>query len=86
MGEELVFNQWDTLVYLMGNEENKHWWLVEDDNGQVGYVPVSHDHHRWKRKAKQPGKRDTERVLMERRLEGIRDSMEKEKVTFSGSD
>ena len=41
MGEELGFKQGDTLVYLMGHEENKHWWLVEDGKGQVGYVPVA---------------------------------------------
>ena len=42
MGEELDLNQGDTLVYLMEHEENKHWWLEEDGNGQVGYVPVAY--------------------------------------------
>ena len=42
MGEELDFKQWDTLVFLMKHEENTHWWLVEDGNGQVGYVPVAY--------------------------------------------
>ena len=29
-------------MYLMEREENKPWWLVEDGNGQVGYVPVAY--------------------------------------------
>ena len=40
--EELDFKQWDTLIFLMENEENTHWWLVEDGNGQEGYVPVAY--------------------------------------------
>ncbi len=26
----------------MEHEENKHWWLVDDGNGHVGYVPVAY--------------------------------------------
>ena len=37
VGEELDFKQGDTLVFLIEREENTHWWLVEDGNGQ----------HRW---------------------------------------
>ena len=40
--EELDFKQWDTLAFLMEHEENKHWWLVEDGNGQVGYVSMAY--------------------------------------------
>ena len=42
VGEEIDFKQGDTLIFLMEHEENKHWWLVEDGNGQVGYVPVTY--------------------------------------------
>ena len=42
VGEELDCKQGDTLVFLMEHEENKRWWLVEDGNGQVGYVPVAY--------------------------------------------
>ena len=35
-------NEGDTLLYLMTNEDNKHWWLAEDGKGQVGYVPVTY--------------------------------------------
>ena len=34
--------QWDTRVYSMEHEENKHWGLEEDGNGQVGYVTVAY--------------------------------------------
>ena len=30
VGNELDVNEGDTLVYLMPNEDNEHWWLVED--------------------------------------------------------
>ena len=35
-------NEGDTLVYLMTNEDNAHWWLAEDGKGQVGYVPAAY--------------------------------------------
>ena len=35
-------NEGDTLVYLMTNENNEHWCLAEDGNGQVGYVPAAY--------------------------------------------
>ena len=35
-------NEGDTLVYLMTNEDNEHWWLAEDGKGQVGYVPATY--------------------------------------------
>ena len=33
VGEELVLNQWDTLVYLMGNEKTNTggWWRMTTD-------------------------------------------------------
>ena len=70
MGKELDFKQGDTLVFLMENEENKHWWLVEDGNGQMGYVPVAYimiiiDETLKKEESDTSGKRDTKRVLME---------------------
>ena len=42
VGNELDLNEGDTVVYLMKNDDNEHWWLVEDGNGQVGYVPASY--------------------------------------------
>ena len=42
VGNELDVNEGDTLVYLMTNEDNEHWWLTEDGKGQVGYVPATY--------------------------------------------
>ena len=42
VGNELDVNEGDTLVYLMTNENNEHWWLAEDGRGQVGYVPATY--------------------------------------------
>ena len=42
VGNELDVNEGDTLVYLMTNENNEHWWLAEDGKGQVGYVPAAY--------------------------------------------
>ena len=42
VGNKLDVNEGDTLVYLMTNEENEHWWLAEDGKGQVGYVPATY--------------------------------------------
>ena len=42
VGNELDVNEGDTLVYLMTNENNAHWWLTEDGKGQVGYVPATY--------------------------------------------
>ena len=42
VGNELDVNEGDTLVYLMTNENNEHWWLAEDGKGQVGYVPATY--------------------------------------------
>ena len=41
-GNELDLNEGDTVDYLMKNYDNEHWWLVEDGNGQVGYVPAAY--------------------------------------------
>ena len=30
VGNELDFNEDDTVVYLMKHDNNEHWWLVED--------------------------------------------------------
>ena len=42
VGNELDVNEGDTLVYLMTNENNEHWWLAEDGKKQVGYVPAAY--------------------------------------------
>ena len=41
---EVVFSEPSPSVesYLMKNDDNEHWWLVEDGNGQVGYVPAAY--------------------------------------------
>ena len=39
--KEIDLRQWDTLIFKGEQGENKHWWLVEDRNGQVGYAPVT---------------------------------------------
>ena len=31
-----------SLSYTMEHEENEHWWLAEENKGQVVYVPVAH--------------------------------------------
>ena len=42
VGNELDVNEGDTLVYLMTNEDNEHWWLAEEGKGRVGYVPATY--------------------------------------------
>ena len=42
VGNELDLNGGDTVVYLMNHDDNKHWWLVQDGKGQVGYVTVDY--------------------------------------------
>ena len=42
VGNELDLMEGDTLVYLMEHDENESWWLAEDVNGQVGYVPAAY--------------------------------------------
>ena len=42
LGNELDLQQGDTLSYIMEHEDNGHWWLAEDNKGQVGYVPVAY--------------------------------------------
>ena len=89
VGEELVLNQWDTLVYLMGNEKNKHWWLVEDENGQVGYVPVAYimiiiDETLHKEKIDTRGTR--KEYGWNEYWRGERTGWRKKNATFSGSD
>ena len=41
-GNGLDVNERDTLVYLMTNEDNEHWWLAEDGKGRVGYVTAAY--------------------------------------------
>ena len=43
VGNELDFNEGDTVVYSMKHDDNEHWWLVEDGKGQVGMCqwPIS---------------------------------------------
>ena len=42
MVKELDIQQGDVLSYILGHEYNEHWWLAEDNKGQVGYVPVAY--------------------------------------------
>ena len=41
LGKELYMQQGATHSYVMEHEDNIHWWLAEDNKGQVGYVPVA---------------------------------------------
>ena len=41
VGNELGLKEGYTLVYLMEHDDNESWWLAEDVNGQVGYVPAA---------------------------------------------
>ena len=43
-GKELDIHtatSWNTKThsYIMEHEDSEHWWLAEDNKGQVGYVP-----------------------------------------------
>ena len=40
IGKEIDLQQWDTLIYKGAHAENKHWSLVQDRTGQVGYAPA----------------------------------------------
>ena len=42
VGNELDLLAGDTLVYLMEHDDNESWWLAEDVQGQVGYVPAAY--------------------------------------------
>ena len=42
VGNELDLTEGETLVYLMEHDDNESWWLAEDVNGQVGYVPAAY--------------------------------------------
>ena len=82
MGNKLDLNEGDTVVYLLKHDDNEHWWLVDDGKGQVGYVPAAYlmifiDETRQEEES-DTNRKDTKRVLMEPRLEGRWDKMEKE--------
>ena len=40
IGKEIDLQQWDTLIYKGEHAENKHWSLVQDRTGHVGYAPA----------------------------------------------
>ena len=42
VGKELDLSEEETLVYLMKHDDTDHWWLAENEKGQVGYVPVAY--------------------------------------------
>ena len=41
VGNELDLKEGDTL-YLMEHDDTESWWLAEDVQGQVGYVPAAY--------------------------------------------
>ena len=86
VGNELDVNEGDTLVYLMTNENNEHWWLAEDGKGQVGYVPATY--LKIIRRGKQHSRE--RRVWKEDRWiqdwRGYGTGWRKKKDVFSGSD
>ena len=66
--------QGDVLSYIMEHEDNEHWWLAEDSEGEVGYVPVSYMmmivyETVQEEGCDKTGKKDGKRVRMEPRLE-----------------
>ena len=40
IGKEIDLQQWDTLIYKEEHAENKHWSIVQDRTGRVGYAPA----------------------------------------------
>ena len=96
VGNELDVNEGDTLVYLMTNENNEHWWLAEDGKGQVGYVPATYlkiirDVTRQEEESDTAGKEgygkkgmDEDRWIRDWR--GYGTGWRKKKDVFSGSD
>ena len=42
LGRELDIQRGDTLSYIMEHGDNEHWWLAEDNKGQVGYSPLAY--------------------------------------------
>ena len=88
VGNELDVNEGDTLVYLMTNENNEHWWLAEDGKGQVGYVPEDHQRcdppGRGKRHSRERRVWKEDRWIQDWR--GYGTGWIKKKDVFSGSD
>ena len=93
VGNELDVNEGDTLVYLMTNENNEHWWLAEDGKGQTCGLcasDLSEDHQRCDPPGR--GKRHSRerRVWKEDRWiqdwRGYGTGWRKKKDVFSGSD
>ena len=41
LGRELDIQQ-GNIRYIMGHEDNEHWWLAEDNKRQVGYAPLAY--------------------------------------------
>ena len=39
LGKELDLQLGNTHSYIIEHEDSEHWWLAEDNTGQVGYVP-----------------------------------------------
>ena len=42
LGAELNLKQGEKLVYLEVHADNEHWWLAENNDGEVGYVPAGY--------------------------------------------
>ena len=42
VGNELDLKEGYMSVYLMEHDDNESWWLAEDVNGEVGYVPAAY--------------------------------------------
>ena len=93
VGNELDVNEGDTLVYLMTNENNEHWWLAEDGKGQMGYVPatylkiirdVTRQEGRGKRHSRERRVWKEDRWIQD--WKGYGTGWRKKKDVFSGSD
>ena len=42
LGRELSVKKGDALNFLKSHEDNENWWLAENVDGEVGYVPMSY--------------------------------------------
>lgn len=42
LGHELDVVQGQKLFYIETHQDNEHWWLAQNDNGDMGYVPADY--------------------------------------------
>lgn len=42
LGRELSVKKGDALSFLKSHQDNNSWWLAENIDGEIGYVPMSY--------------------------------------------